>query len=531
MAAAGAGAQQAGSRDTVIRASTIEISQIYKPEVKQAVKQDYNPALPPRDQSAPSFNYAVPQQSLYYSYRSLPLRPLSLGLDSVTAPYGNYIKAGLGNLRTLYFDAGISALKGKHFESNIHAGFLSQKNGDFGYQKQTVAVLNGDAVYHTARYDWKLGADLMHMRFNQYGFDRVLYPGLVPASQTLSGGKVSLGLLPLQAMGGKWLFRPNVFASFYTGSKINNETGVGFDAPLTYTVDSAWSISAGLSGNTTKLQSEFYNINNNLLQLSLGMQYRKEALSIRAFLNPAIGQNSTLYILPDMEARYALPELQLHVGGGIKGSITQNTYSQLFLHNPYLSGFPSIQTHSNEVFGLVEKGIGNHITLSGRLSWWQYNYLPMYLNMALPKGEQMYVTYEPKVNAISIQGGLRYQIGTMLSVGANLLVYNYYKLSNSSRVWQTPANRLTGDLMWRPVEALTVTAYASFADQNYAVNAAGNEVKMKSYMDIGAGAEYEVLPRWSLFLNINNLLNSKYQRWYGYDAYGINIYGGLRFKF
>ena len=29
----------------------------------------------------------------------------------------------------------------------------------------------------------------------------------------------------------------------------------------------------------------------------------------------------------------------------------------------------------------------------------------------------------------------------------------------------------------------------------------------------------------------NNLLNSRYERWYGYDAFGFNILGGARLKF
>ena len=68
-------------------------------------------------------------------------------------------------------------------------------------------------------------------------------------------------------------------------------------------------------------------------------------------------------------------------------------------------------------------------------------------------------------------------------------------------------------------------------DQIYALNVAHQEVKLNGVFDVGAGAEYLFIPRLSAFINVNNLLNDRYQRWYQYEAYGLNVYGGLRLKF
>src|ERR1700733_5748255 len=93
IAASGARAQSAGS-DTVLKGSTIEVLQAYKPEVKQAPKPEWIPQLPPPDTTHPVLNIEVPQQTLYYSYSSEPLRPLALGKDMPAPPYQSYIKAG-----------------------------------------------------------------------------------------------------------------------------------------------------------------------------------------------------------------------------------------------------------------------------------------------------------------------------------------------------------------------------------------------------------------------------------------------------
>src|SRR5882757_9208051 len=88
---------QAQKPDTVIKSNTIEITQSYQPEIKQNPKPVLRPGLPPADTSHPVFTYDVPQQTLFYTYSSTPLRPLALGRDSVGPIYNRYIKIGGGN--------------------------------------------------------------------------------------------------------------------------------------------------------------------------------------------------------------------------------------------------------------------------------------------------------------------------------------------------------------------------------------------------------------------------------------------------
>ena len=113
--ATASGAYAQAGRDSVLKGTTIEVIQSYKPEVKQAPKPEFAAGLPPADTTRPRFNYEVPQQALFYTYSSLPLRPLALGKDSVKLPFANYIKLGIGNLSTLLLDAGIGGWRGPNY--------------------------------------------------------------------------------------------------------------------------------------------------------------------------------------------------------------------------------------------------------------------------------------------------------------------------------------------------------------------------------------------------------------------------------
>src|SRR5690606_32759017 len=114
------------TKDTVLPGTTIEILQNYTPEVKKTPKPEFAPTLPPVDNKKPVFSYDVPKQNLNYTYSSMPIRPLALGKTARDNPFTNYIKAGGGNLSTLYLDAGIGSLKGENYETAIHLKHLSQ---------------------------------------------------------------------------------------------------------------------------------------------------------------------------------------------------------------------------------------------------------------------------------------------------------------------------------------------------------------------------------------------------------------------
>src|SRR5690606_3451725 len=116
----------------------------------QAPKPDYIPTLPPTDTSRPRFSYDPPEQTLYFAYRSNPIRPLALGRDTTSLPYPNYIKLGGGNLSTLYLDAGIGGLKGRNYETAFHVHHLSQE-GNIRYQKVTLTGLEAKGAYYTSQ--------------------------------------------------------------------------------------------------------------------------------------------------------------------------------------------------------------------------------------------------------------------------------------------------------------------------------------------------------------------------------------------
>src|SRR5690606_12991293 len=127
------------------------------------------------------------------------------------------------------------------------------------------------------------------------------------------------------------------------------------------------------------------------------------------------------------------------------------------------------------------------------------------------------------VSAIFLEGTVRYQVANTFSVGLSPALYNFHKRSET-HVWHEPGIRLTADLLIKPIENLTVTGYLSFMDELYAVKKNNATEKLSPVIDLGGAAEYAFTDRISAFVQVNNLLNNKYQRWYGYEAFGFNVF-------
>lgn len=530
--------QKNPATDTTIKGSTIEITQIYQPQIKQTVKETITPTLPPAEQTAGSFKYDVPNHSLNYNYKATPLQPLALAKDSLQSGYKGYVKAGFGNLRTLFLDAAAGDIKMKNFSSKIHLGILSQK-GNLNFQRQTVAALTAEGRYAKNKFVSDVELKFSHDNFFQYGYDQLALPNKSATRQTLTGGSLGFGIYPA----GKEMtdrFKPVITArlALYTGNNISGEnTGAAGLSFFRKFGSSGWSTHLGVQATGTNLSSEFYSVSNSYAFARLGAAYSEGNFSFRAYLMPTIGQNNNTFLLNDIEGKYYFEKVQATIGTGIKGSLTQNTYQQLFQTNPYISSFPSVQTHSNEVFAFVEKGLGHHLFITGKVSWWQYENLATFVNdYSTGNSEKMSAYYIPSLNAVSLQAGLRYQIANTLSLGAQLALFNYANIYNATplkeqKVWHTPTKKMTADLLWNPIKDLSISFYFAYLGGNFAMDQNADAVKLKPVTDLGFGAEYLALKKLSFFLNFNNVLNNKYQRWQGYQAYGINIYGGVRLKF
>jgi hypothetical protein len=528
------GQRAVAGADTILKGgSTIEVIQAYTPKVKQSPKPEWIPQLPPVDTAHPAVNLDVPQQTLYYTYNSLPLNPLALGKAPFVLPFPNYVKAGGGNLSTLFLDASIGGIYGPNYETAIHLHHLSQK-GSIVNQSTSLSGIEAEGTLHGRKSDWHAALIGERNTYHYFGYDHELHNFSEDTiKQTYTTIRAIVDVKNGDSVASAFMYHPSINASVYSGKWNTRETTFGFDVPLSYALDSALDGQVALRGAVTNFTNNSQNENNNYIGVWPGLSLHGEHLGGHALLGLALGKDGNGYVLPDVIATYRAGGNRFGISGGWQSSLRRNTYEELTSENPYMmSMYPVRQTRNDEVFGQLEAKATDHFTFSGRVSWRSYLDLPVFLN-DVGDGKLFYIQYQD-VKAVSFRAAARYTVADRWSVGGMAEFFGYYNISSyydARYVWHQPTTRIKGDFEITPVKKLTCGAALFILGGIHARDVNGNVVNPSAVMDASLNAEYQIIPRLSVFAQINNLFNNQYQRWYGYEVYGLNIYGGLRLKF
>ncbi len=520
--------------DTTIAGQTIEIVQSYKPEIAKPVKPVITPSLPNIDTTKPRFQYEVPQQTLSYTYHSVPIRPLALGRQDMPMPFQNYLKAGFGNLTSIYVDAGVGSLRSEEYETALHFTHLSQK-GPIANQQSSRTHFDASGKYYTGGHALSAKLDVLHNGNTYYGYDHDVFEYARNAiKQAYTGANVHVAAENTEANRWNVWYKPNLDFGIYNDKFNAKERTFAFDVPASIAIDSTLQFSLGIKGNFTQLKTDSSDIGNNYFQVNPALDVHFDATNIHIGISPTWGKDNTCYLLPDLRIRTNVFGNGLSLSAGWKGSLMQNTYQQLSTKNPFLYNIYDVrQTKADQVYGGFESALGQHISFGGTLSWRQWKDLALFVNDygLNTDGKQFAVVYDSKVQAMTLDAFIRYQVGNVFGLSASGTWYNFYKTTTYDKAFHEPMLRLGGNLYFHPLEQLHINVNADFWDGIYSLERNGESHKLPGFLDLSAGAEYNIIPRLSVFLQLNNILGTQYQRWNQYQSYGFNIIGGLRFKF
>lgn len=520
-------------RDSIIPNQVIEINQIYKPEIAKPEKPEIMPSLPKVDTTKPKFAYVVPQQTLSYTYHSVPIRPLALGKQENTIPFQNYIKAGFGNLTSLYFDAGYGGFTGENFETAFHLSHLSQSRD---VQRQRISKTQFDATgkYNISNHAIGASLDLFHRGYNYYGYDQETYfYGKNAIRQGFTGGSLILNAENTSTNQWNINYKPEIKIGMYGDQYNAREQQIGFLLPVSYILDSTYQFSLGLKGNVASLTRNSVSVTNNYFQIRPSIQGHFKNLQVNLGVNPTLAQGNNWYILPDISLRTELFNKKFAFSAGWQGDLIQNTYQELSTKNPFmLNNYLVQQSRSNIIFAGFESKLGQHLAFGVSANWKQWNNLAEFINdNNNPDRKQFDVVYDAKVQSVGLDAYFHYQISQVVGLKLESSWNNFYQTTTFSKVWHEPGVKFKASLMTQPIKNLNLSATFDFWDRMFAMQANGSSEKLPAFFDLGIQGEYSIISRFSVFLQFNNIFNDKYQRWQQYDNFGFNIIGGLRFKF
>jgi hypothetical protein len=521
------------SQDSTKR-RTIDISSVFKPVLRDASKINFHATPPVADTTRPKLTYDIPSQYLSITYQPGELKPLAMQVDSgLDWKNVNYIKAGVGNVHLPYIQTGFSFGDGKNTFFNIFADQYNAK-GSLPHQKNSstdVSIL-GD-VKTASNLEWNGTLGFKTDGYSLYGYrpDTLKFSD-DSLKQQFTAYHARLELRNINPTEFGLVYKPS--AEVYVFSDNHNpkatETNSVLSLPMQKGIDKNFTFNLDFTANLTHYTKGDLTIQNNLFYVTPSLFVKSPNFDLHAGLTPS-WDNGTFHLLPNFIADISTSDQRLTLQTGWIGYYDKGSYQRYATFDPWLAQ-PSnlLDTRVQEIYGGIKGSLNDHFTYAAKIAFNRFWNMPLFVNDSLD-GKTFLIRYASAMNDLQLHGEIGYTQGEVLSASVALNIHQYSGLVGQPEPWGLLPLELTTTVKWQVLKDLWIKGDLwTFDGADYLAN---NKVTEKGNpgLDVNAGIEFRVTRQLNFWLQMNNIFNSKYQRWNQYQVYGFNILGGIIFSF
>lgn len=527
---------------------TIDIVKPFEPVLADAVKVSLSPDLPDPteiEQKKPVLRpYAVPNRFLTMNYDPVPLKPLAYKQSKKKSGseedlYNVWIKGGYGNINTPLLDVGVSANISDKTTIGAHGTHISSRSKNTDFQDYSHSNIGLFSKFFARNASAMIDGGYQHDKFYKYGYDHsdstlvFTEDELQLIYQTISlGGEVS------NSVENDGLIDYNFRGDYhnYFDQADGKENNIILNGKLSKQMGDAFIIGARTMLHFSSYKQDTTKDGDFALNLVPMATYQTHIGKFTGGLSLSI-DGANIYPFPhlDLEA-YALPEV-LTVYAGWEKSVVKNNYMGLTKLNPYLAIMPTLQNTIRDELRIGFKGTVQKL-VSYNLQFFRnaHKDYPLFVNDPTDT-KQFNVIYEPKLREtgglieVGVYPGKMFRAELTLKIRSLKQEFEELPWHLPNHAWHMPTMDLNIRGEFTPVDKLNVAADIFILNGAYAQLADGTAEKLKGTADINLSARYQMLQNLGFFLNANNLLNRKYNRFYNYPTYGINFLGGAMVRF
>ncbi len=258
-------------------------------------------------------------------------------------------------------------------------------------------------------------------------------------------------------------------------------------------------------------------------------------------------KDSDLFIYPKITASYRLLDETVIAYGGVEGGLEQNTYRDAVQNNPFVSPTLNITPTStlyDAYIGLKGK-VSDVVSYNVRGSYISEDNKPLFVNNTRPVlqfegydyGNSFAYRYDD-VNTIKGYGELNFEINKKFKLGVSGEYFNY-SLEKEQEAWNLPEIKASVFMDYQINTQWFVGAQLFYVGERKDINnqfvllptASETTLILDSYLDANVNLGYRLSDQLSFFIKGNNLLGENYERWINFPVQGIQVLGGVTYKF
>jgi len=520
----------------------IVVTTAYKPVLVDAVKIRINPDLDDKTPFKAPLTYFPIDKRLELNTDIKPMSAMKRPAERDSDLTNNYIKAGLGNMKTTYgeayFDNGRDqALQvGGYLKHFAQEGTLFDQNSS----KEQAGVFGksiGDVNSLSGRIDYNYRSNYFY-GYNQSGPPP---PNLQVNKQHFS----TIGAEGELAKNYEDVENDFTYALKLKGYKFSdayqaNESNVVLSGFLNETVHQFY---AGLSGSIdiSTQKDSLYNYNNSLIRLNPYIKFQGDNYKIDAGINivDQFGYVSSIHIFPAAKLEFQVIPKYVRLFVEAKGDVNKSSLLDFYTTNPFLGQDINIKNSVDQLDlaaglkGTIAPGLSFKATIFRNT----VKDMPLFVsNFDFSKGYNRFqIIYDGGSSRVNgLNGELDYKASEDVDIFGRV-EFKDYQMATVAQPWNLPKFKLTAGTVLHISDKVdikgTLLIRGSALDPNPVAAGSTTPTTINSFVDVSGGVEYKVTKKISVFVNVNNLLNGTNQTWLYYPDYGFNIFGGVGFAF
>jgi hypothetical protein len=275
--------------------------------------------------------------------------------------------------------------------------------------------------------------------------------------------------------------------------------------------------------------------NNSLISWMPSVTKDIDKFRLKVGLYPTLGQE--FYLLPDVSIQYPLSKKYANIELAWQQHIRLNTFRQLTAINPFIFTYNKVRQSANtEIFAGLKGNALSNISYSVRSGIAIMNGLPLFVNDTSFDNKQFRVIYEAQATALMLDAALDYTINSNIQAGANISLRPILQLKTNQEAWHYIPSVITMYGKMNVMKNIVVKSElimmaGSKATLKSTINGPSDTHTIGAGVDLNVSARYTFLKNWNALLDVNNLLGSNYQRWYGYPMFGTQVMAGISYSF
>lgn len=279
----------------------------------------------------------------------------------------------------------------------------------------------------------------------------------------------------------------------------------------------------------TVQQSRFF------LDFTPTVDFKYEGLTVQGGIkvNSFTDSTSKFKAFPVLRAKYQLVPEKLSVSAGIVGEMTYLKYYDLIDQNRYINRLPDIRPMRDvaNIYLGFDGQFAKYFTYSLRGYTKKVKDQLVYFN---PEGAAYFqMLYDSNFTQSGAEVSLIFNKNDKIRAGIKG-DFRHFRTSNLTANFNMPGTKVD---IWGSYnfanKVWVATEIYVFGPRTMSVtsDSLATPIKQGVVADVNLSAEYRFSKRLSVFLELNNLLDNRWQRWYNYRERPFDIKGGVTFSF